>query len=50
MKALFAILLIAGAIQSVPALARSSTTSPLVGSWTVDVSRLPYISGTTAYP
>jgi len=41
MKTLFAILLIAGVIQSVPALARSSTASPLAGSWAVDVSRLP---------
>jgi hypothetical protein len=42
MKALLAILLlIAVPIQDAPALARSSNASPLIGSWAVDVSRLP---------
>lgn len=41
MKALVATLLIAGVIQSAPVLAQSSTASPLLGSWAVDVSRLP---------
>ena len=41
MKAVIAILLIAGVIQGAPTLARSSTASPLLGSWAVDVSRLP---------
>jgi hypothetical protein len=41
MKALYAILLVAGVIQTAPVLARSSTASPLLGSWAVDVSRLP---------
>ena len=46
MKTLFAILLFAGMIPSAPILAQSSTAktsapSPLLGSWTVDVSRLP---------
>lgn len=41
MKALVATLLIAGVIQGAPVLARSSTSSPLLGSWAVDVSRLP---------
>jgi hypothetical protein len=41
MKALVAILLIAGVIQSSTAPARAPTPSPLLGSWVVDVSRLP---------
>lgn len=41
MKALFAVLLITGVMHSAPALARSSSASPLIGSWAVDVSRLP---------
>ena len=45
MKTLFAILLAAGAMQSAPALAESSrqapAPSPLLGSWAVDISRLP---------
>lgn len=41
MKALFAVLLLAGAMHNAPALAHSSSASPLIGSWTVDVSRLP---------
>lgn len=41
MKALLALLLIAGAVQATPAFARSSAASPLLGSWAVDVTRLP---------
>ncbi|MEP6898761.1 MAG: hypothetical protein ABI870_09545 [Rhodanobacter sp.] len=41
MKALVSIMLIAGVIQNAPVLARPSTASPLLGSWAVDVSRLP---------
>lgn len=41
MKSRLAILLLAGVLQGAPALARSSAASPLLGSWTVDVSRLP---------
>jgi len=42
MKVLFAILLlIAVLIQNAPALAKPSNASPLIGSWAVDVSRLP---------
>lgn len=41
MKALVAILLITGAVQAAPALAQSSAASPLLGSWAVDVARLP---------
>jgi hypothetical protein len=41
MKAFVAIMLIAGAVQATPALARPPAVSPLVGSWAVDVSRLP---------
>jgi hypothetical protein len=41
MKTSCAILLIAGVVLGTPSLARSSTTSPLLGSWVVDVSRLP---------
>ena len=42
MKVLFAILLlIAVLIQDAPALAKPSNESPLIGSWAVDVSRLP---------
>jgi hypothetical protein len=41
MKALVVILLIAGAVQAAPILAQSSAASPLLGSWAVDVTRLP---------
>jgi hypothetical protein len=41
MKALVAILLIAGAIPNAPVFAQSSTASPLLGRWAVDVTRLP---------
>lgn len=41
MKAHFAILLAAVLIHGAPAFARSSNASPLIGSWAVDVSRLP---------
>jgi hypothetical protein len=46
MKPLLAILLVAGLIQNAPTLAQSSAAttsapSPLLGSWAVDVSRLP---------
>ncbi len=41
MKSRLAILLLAGVLQGAPAHARSSSASPLLGSWTVDVSRLP---------
>ena len=42
MKALFAIpLLVAVLIQDTSALAKPSSASPLIGSWAVDVSRLP---------
>jgi hypothetical protein len=40
MRSLFAILLFAAAIQTAPATAQTSD-SPLLGRWTVDVSRLP---------
>jgi hypothetical protein len=45
MKVFFAIFLFAGAIQSTPAFAQSSPASPLLGSWGVDVSRLPMPPG-----
>lgn len=41
MKVLFAILFLAGLICSESTMARSSTASPLLGSWAVDVSKLP---------
>ena len=41
MKALFPILFIAGAMQVVPALAENPAVSPLIGSWAVDVAKLP---------
>jgi hypothetical protein len=41
MKSFLAIVLIAGAVHNAPALAQSSIRSPLLGSWAVDVSRLP---------
>jgi len=41
MKAFLAMLLIAGAVQASPALASSSSASPLLGSWAVDTTRLP---------
>ena len=41
MRALFAILVAAGAMHAVPALAQTSTASPLLGSWAVEVERLP---------
>ena len=37
LKALFPILLIAGVIQGAPGLAQPSASSPLLGSWTLDV-------------
>ena len=40
-KAFAAILLVAGFIEAAPALARSPADSPLLGSWAVDISRLP---------
>ena len=40
MRSFFAILLFAAAIQTAPATAQTSA-SPLLGSWAVDVSRLP---------
>lgn len=40
MKAFFAILLAAVAMNGAPALADSSGASPLIGRWAVDVSRL----------
>ena len=41
MKSRLAILLLAGVLQGAPALARPSAASPVLGSWAVDVSRLP---------
>ncbi|MEP7044929.1 MAG: hypothetical protein ABI843_17835 [Dokdonella sp.] len=46
MKTLFTLLLVAGVIHSAPALANplppaTSVPSPLLGSWSVDVTRLP---------
>ena len=41
MKALVAMLLAAAAVQVAPAHAQPSNASPLLGSWAVDVSRLP---------
>ena len=41
MKALFPILLIAGVSPDASALAQSTTASPLLGGWTLDVPRLP---------
>lgn len=41
MKTLIATLLITAAAQTAPAPARSSAVSPLLGSWAVDVSRMP---------
>jgi hypothetical protein len=41
MKILFAILLAAFSMLGAPVLARPPSTSPLIGSWAVDVSRLP---------
>jgi hypothetical protein len=41
MKILVAILLAAFSMQGASVLARSPSTSPLIGSWAVDVSRLP---------
>ena len=41
MKALFAILLVAGTVQTTPAFAQSSTASPLLRRWPGDGSRLP---------
>ena len=45
MKALIAILLFAVAIQAVPISAQSTAASPLLGTWTVDVARLPIPPG-----
>jgi hypothetical protein len=41
MKRVVSILLVAGAVAGTPALAQASNTSPLLGTWAVDVSRLP---------
>jgi hypothetical protein len=41
MRALFPILIAVALNQSEPALAHSAGASPLLGSWAVDVSRLP---------
>lgn len=41
MKTVLAMLLFAGVVQNAPAFAQSTTASPLLGSWAVDVSRLP---------
>ena len=41
MKAIVSMLLAAVLIHDAPAFARSPSASPLIGSWTVDVSRLP---------
>ena len=41
MRELFASLLIAGMVAGTPTHARPSTASPLLGSWAVDVPRLP---------
>nr|NUR37732.1 hypothetical protein [Sphingomonas sp.] len=41
MKALVSILVAAGTFVSAPAFAQASNTSPLLGTWAVDVSRLP---------
>jgi hypothetical protein len=41
LKALVGLLLIAGVIQGAQALAQALPASPLIGSWAVDVSRLP---------
>jgi hypothetical protein len=41
MKVPFAILLFAGVIQASPTLAQSAAASPLLGTWAVDVARLP---------
>src|SRR4051794_16104219 len=45
MKAHFAILLFAGVTQASPTLAQSAAASPLLGTWTVDVARLPIPPG-----
>jgi hypothetical protein len=41
MKAFLAILLLAGLAQNGPAVAQTASASPLLGSWTVDIARLP---------
>ena len=46
LKTLFALLLLAGAMPGAPALAQSSSAkasvpSPMLGTWAVDISRLP---------
>lgn len=41
MRVLFAILLVAGLGGAMPALAQTGAPSPLLGSWAVDVSKLP---------
>jgi hypothetical protein len=48
LKTLFALLLLAGTLPGMPALAQSSgakgsTPSPLLGTWAVDISRLPML-------
>ena len=41
MKSVVATVLLIGALQGAPALAKSAMASPLLGSWAVDLSRLP---------
>ena len=41
MKALFPVLLFAGAMSASPALAGEAAVSPLIGTWAVDVAKLP---------
>ncbi|WP_428678852.1 hypothetical protein [Sphingopyxis sp.] len=41
MKALYPVLLIAGAMQASPALAEEVAVSPLIGTWAVDIDKLP---------
>jgi hypothetical protein len=41
MKALFPVLLIAGAMQASPAFAHDAAVSPLLGTWAVDIDKLP---------
>lgn len=41
MKAFLATVLLAGSVHAAPALAQSAAPSPLLGSWAVDLERLP---------
>ena len=41
MKTLFPVLLLAGAMSASPALAGEAAVSPLIGTWAVDVEKLP---------